>query len=265
MTASDGPAPVLLERDGEVAVITLNRPEKRNAMNVAAQDALLRALEDCRGSAKAIVLTGAGTAFCSGIDLKEAAVDPADSASPRRAKWRRVQETIKDHPSIVIAAVNGFALGGGVSLINSADLAIAAEDAVIGMPEIGFGIYPGVAGPSTQLRLNQKRAAWMVLTAEHIDGRTAAEWGLVNRAVPLEDLAVVVRELANDVARFDAIALEYSKKALWHVPARVAEWSDALEYGEEVGAEIRTRSNAAKVGLTAFESGARNPGQGAGA
>ena len=145
--AAEAETPVLAEYPADgVAMITLNRPAKRNAMNRAARAALVDALDDCRGRAKVIVLTGSGPAFCSGVDLKEAATaqqPPADTAAERRTAWRAVQEEIKRHLAVVIAAVNGTALGGGVTLINSADLALAAEDAQLGMPEIGFGAYPG--------------------------------------------------------------------------------------------------------------------------
>lgn len=251
---------------GGVARITFNRPEKRNAMDFAARRALIQALDDCRGRAKVIILTGAGTSFCSGMDLKEVAaskgIDPHD-AERRHAMWVKVQAEIRDHPAIVIAAVNGFALGGGVTLINSSDLAIAAEEASIGMPEIGFGLYPGMAGPSTQLRLSPKRAAWMVLTAKRISGRTAEEWGLVNQCVPLAELAAEAEALARHIAAFDAVTLEWCKKALQQIPAQISDWNAALEYGESIGMQIRARTGNLDAGLGAFVAGQRNPGQGA--
>ncbi|MCO5066357.1 MAG: enoyl-CoA hydratase/isomerase family protein [Rhizobiaceae bacterium] len=257
---------VLLENLGEdVARITLNRPDKRNAMDLAARRALIGALDDCRGRAKAIILTGSGPAFCAGVDLKEVAAargaDPLD-AEARRAMWIKVQAEIREHPAIVIAAVNGFALGGGATLINSSDLAIAAEEAAIGMPEIGFGLYPGLAGPSTQLRLPPKRAAWMVLTGNRISGRTAEEWGLVNRCVPLSELAQEAEALARHIAGFDAVTLEWCKKALQQVPAIISDWNTALEYGESIGNQIRARTGSLDAGLGAFVAGKRNPGQG---
>jgi enoyl-CoA hydratase/carnithine racemase len=116
---------------------------------------------------------GAGPAFCADIELKEAGERRAQAPDDRDrpSDWRIVQEEIRRHPAIVIASVNGFALGGGVTLVNAADLAVASETAQFGRPEAGFGVYPRLAGPSTQLRLQQKRAAWMVLTAKRIDGR----------------------------------------------------------------------------------------------
>jgi enoyl-CoA hydratase/carnithine racemase len=262
-------SPVLVEHVEEgVSTITLNRPEKRNAMNQAARTGLIEALDECRESrSKVIVLTGNGPAFCAGIDLKEAAAREFDGWEPvtpleRRTTWRSVQEEIKSHPAVVIAAVNGFALGGGVTLINAADLAIAADEAKIGMPEIGFGTYPNLAGPSTQLRVSQKRAAWMVLTADRIDGATAARWGIVNRSVPLADLMDEAIELAKRVAVYNAVALAWSKQALWEIPAHTSDWAAALKYGEDVGIQIQARSGGFRSGLDTFAAGERNPGQG---
>ncbi|MFD1523783.1 enoyl-CoA hydratase/isomerase family protein [Pseudonocardia yunnanensis] len=257
---------VLLEflSDG-VARITLNRPEKRNAMSRQARKELIEALDRCRGAARVIVLTGAGPAFCAGVDLKEVdAAGPAQNALDGDHPWIAVQETIRRHPAIVIAAVNGFALGGGVTLINSADLALASASAEIGMPEIGFGLYPGLAGPSTQLRLGPKRAAWMVLTGRRISGRTAQEWGLVNLAVDPAELQDEALALAVDIAQHDAVTLTWCKKALWEVPMHITDWTAALEYGENVGTQIRSRTSAVGDGLSAFAQGRRNPGQGAG-
>jgi len=268
-------APVLLERieDG-VALITLNRPAQRNAMNRAARVALLDALDECgrpESDVKVIVLTGAGPAFCAGVDLKEVAKEKdapdsgnADSGDPdsRQTNWRAVQEELANHPAVVIAAVNGFALGGGLTLINAADLAVINEDAQLGMPEIGFGLYPALAGPATQLRVSRKRAAWLVLTADRIDGRAAVEWGLANLAVPADQVQAEALSLARRVAAYDATGLRWSKRALWTVPEHISGWSEALDYGEAVGVRIRAEAETTQRGLEAFASGTRNPGQG---
>ncbi|MEU6200879.1 enoyl-CoA hydratase/isomerase family protein [Streptomyces sp. NPDC047061] len=254
---------VLVEhRAGGISRITFNRPAKRNAMNRAARVGIVRALDECRGRSKVIVMTGNGPAFCAGVDLKEGDVSTGDAELDRRSEWAAVQEEIRDHPAVVIAAVNGTALGGGSTLINVADLAVAADEAQIGMPEIGFGLYPTLAGPAAQLRLRPKHAAWLVLTAERIDGTTAAEWGLVNRAVPLQELDATAMALAERVASFDATALEWSKKALWKIPGEISEWTEAIAYGHEVAGELRARSTALAEGLGRFRAGERNPGQG---
>jgi enoyl-CoA hydratase/carnithine racemase len=246
---------ILLDDLGDgVFKITFNRPAKRNAMNRAARTGIVEALDQVRGKAKVVIMTGSGPAFCSGIDLKEELAAPPgyvppDTIEERRSIWKGVQEEIRTHPAVIIAAVNGTALGGGVTLVNTSDLAITAEEAEFGMPEAGFGVYPGLAGPSTQLRTSLKRAAWMVLTAERISGRTAVEWGLVNKAVPLEDLQVEAEALAKKIARYDAATLEWCKKALWQVPMNITNYTAALEYGFAVNAEIRSQNKIDKVAV----------------
>jgi len=170
------------ERHG-FARIVINRPAQRNAVNRAARQGLMRRLDEIRDRFSVAVITGEGESFCAGIDLKEEHADRERGVDTARQEWIDTLLAIRAHPAIVIAAVNGYALGGGMSLINVSDLAIAAHEAQLGMPELGFAAYPGMAGPSTQLVLSRKRAAWMVLTARRIDGRTAEAWGLVNASV----------------------------------------------------------------------------------
>ena len=135
---------VQLEDRGAYALIRINRPDKRNAMSSAARRALMARLEEINGTRKVAVITGTGTSFCSGIDLKEAAAAPTPRAREAGSReWIEALLAIRRHPAIFIAAVNGFALGGGASLINVSDLAIAADEAEIGMPEMGFSTYPG--------------------------------------------------------------------------------------------------------------------------
>ncbi len=244
---------ILLEDRGSYGVITLNRPEKRNAMSSAAQARLQEVLRQTVGRWPAIILTGAGTAFCSGIDLKERRERLARGEempmeySRQGHSWMETVEAIRKHPSIFIAAVNGHALGGGVSLINVCDLAIASEEAQIGMPEITFASYPTIAGPSTQLRILRKHAAWMILTGKSIDGVTAAKWGLVNRAVPAPRLMDEAAAIAARVAEFNPITLDWSKKALDDIPAHVSDWTAALEYGRGVTSVIQNQLGADKV------------------
>jgi enoyl-CoA hydratase/carnithine racemase len=233
-------APMIVEKlDDHVYRITFNRPDKRNAMNQTMRLAFVAALDEVKGKAKVVILTGTGAAFSAGVDRKETHPDSG-------REWRAVQEALRRHPAIFIAAVNGFALGGGTTVINASELAIAAEEATIGMPEVTFGVYPALAGPSTQLRLSQKRAAWLVLTGDRIDGRTAAEWGLVNKCVPLAQLQDEALALARKIAAYDGVTLEYSKRALWDVPHTMSDWTTVLEYGELVNGQIQRRRAALK-------------------
>jgi len=253
---------VIVEDRSAYALIRINRPEKRNAMSHAARVALAEALADARGH-KVIVLTGTGASFCAGVDLKEAAAErEAGGGEAGAREWIDVLLSIRRHPAIVIAAVNGFALGGGSTLINVSDLAIAANEAEIGMPEMGFATYPGMAGPAMQIMLTRKRAAWMVLTARRIDGQTAERWGLVNESVPLAELDRAADALARHVAQFDAAALSESKAALDMIPTRIGDFAGGFDYGRRVNAAIAARSAGQAEGLARFARGEANVTQG---
>lgn len=253
---------VVTEKDG-YAVMRINRFEKRNAMSREMRRALLAAMESLRDRVKVIVLTGCETAFCAGVDLKEAHADQEQGVGEDpHSDWNEVNLAIRRHPAVFIAAVNGLALGGGSTLINVCDLAIAAEEAQIGMPEMGFATYPGLAGPAMQIALSRKRAAWMILTAKRIDGRRAAEWGIVNDCVPRAKLMETAEALARHIAQFDAVALTESKRALDHVPHVISDWRQAFDFGAKVNALIRSKSAAQTEGFARFSGGERNPGQG---
>jgi len=249
------------ERHG-FARIVINRPAQRNAVNRAARQGLMRRLDEIRDRFSVAVITGEGESFCAGIDLKEEHADRERGVDTARQEWIDTLLAIRAHPAIVIAAVNGYALGGGMSLINVSDLAIAAHEAQLGMPELGFAAYPGMAGPSTQLVLSRKRAAWMVLTARRIDGRTAEAWGLVNASVPRASLDAEVEALASHVAQFDPVALHASKRALDVIPAAISDWPQAFAHGLEVNDRIRALTGAQLDGVARFTHGKRNPGQG---
>jgi feruloyl-CoA hydratase/lyase len=254
---------VTVEQRACYAVVGLNRPEKKNALNRAARRDLLATLTSLRAEYRAIVLTGCGDSFCSGVDLKEARADAEAGMAPDpQSDWIEVLIAIREHPAVFIAAVNGLALGGGATLISVCDLAVGAHEAEIGMPEIGFGAYPQFSGPGAQIQLTAKRAAWLVLTAQRIDGRTAETWGMFNRSVPLARLMDEADRLAKIVSAFDAVALSESKRALDMIPASIGGWRQSFEYGLSTNSRIRSLSAAQDEGFSRFSAGERNPGQG---
>ncbi len=255
---------VRLEPGDGFAWIRINRPEKRNAMNQVARDGLREAMERARGRYPVVALTGVDDIFCGGIDLKEVQAQALEGSQQALADWRALNVEIRAHPSVFIAAVNGIALGGGVTLTGVSDLAIAADDAAFGMPEVGFGMYPNPAGPATQLSLSRKRAAWLVLTTERISAATAVEWGLINEAVPRVDLEPRVSELASQLSRFDSATLAHSKRALDQIPLAVDDWAEAFEAGAQANARIAAAGDPAAAALARFRRGERNPGQGNG-
>jgi enoyl-CoA hydratase/carnithine racemase len=255
---------VLVERENGWAVVRINRPDKRNAMNRAARRALLATLGDLAQEAtRVVVLTGMGESFCAGVDLKESRNDAETGTAPEPASdWIEVCVAIREHPAIFIAAVNGVAMGGGATLINVCDLAVAADCAEIGNPEMGFGAFAQFSGPATQYQIAPKHAAWLVLTTERIDGATAAAWGMVNECVPAARLEGRTRELAVRLAGFDGVALTLSKRALDRLPGAERQWRTAFERGMQVNKNIREQSHVQVDGLKRFASGQRNPGQG---
>lgn len=245
------------------AQIRINRESKRNAMNRAARSALLQGLETLRGEARAIVLTGTGASFCAGMDLKEREEDLQAGIEGAGEEWIAVNLAIRRHPAIVIAAVNGLALGGGATMVNVCDLAIASTAASIGCPEMGFSTYPGMAGPAIQLSgVTRKQAAWLVLTTNRIDGSTAERWGMVNACVGPEELLPRAAALAQQIARFDPVALAESKKALDRIPAFITDWQEAMDHGQMVNLAIRSGTTAQAEGGARFAAGLKNPGQG---
>lgn len=254
---------VVVDERESFAIFRINRPDKRNAMNRDTRRALMQAMDSVRGRHKAVVLTGTDSSFCAGIDLKESAADREKGiGEDPLTDWNEVNIAIRRHPAVFIAAVNGTALGGGSTLINVCDLAIAAHEAQIGMPEVGFGSYPGLAGPAMQMALTRKRAALMILTTQRIDGRTAEAWGLVNFSVPLAELMREAEALAARVAQFDSVVLAECKRAMDYIPNVITDWRQAFEYGAKVNTLIRSRTNARNEGQARFERGERNPGQG---
>ncbi|PZW48114.1 vanillin synthase /trans-feruloyl-CoA hydratase [Humitalea rosea] len=255
--------PIVITRHDGWAELRIDRDAKRNAMNRASRDGLLEAFAALRGEMRAIVLTGTGASFCAGMDLKEREEDRKAGIEGAGEEWIAVNLAIRAHPAIFIAAVNGIALGGGATLIGVCDLAIASTKASIGCPEMGFSTYPGMAGPAIQLSgVTRKQAAWLVLTTNRIDGATAERWGLVNECVVPEQLLPRAHALAEQVARFDPMALAESKKALDRIPATITDWQGAMDHGQMVNLTIRSKTTAQAEGNARFAAGIKNPGQG---
>ena len=207
--------PVLVERDGHVLVITLNRPEARNAVNGPLTLAVGTALDGAEkdGAIRAVVLTGSGdVAFCAGVDLK--ALSRGETLNPPGTEQWGFAGVV-NHPisKPVIAAVNGAALGGGTELVLAADLAVAADTATFGTPEVCRGLI-AAAGGLVRLpeQLPRKIAMQLILTGEPIDATTALRWGLVNAVVPADAVRATALELADTIARNAPLAVQASKR-----------------------------------------------------
>lgn len=232
---------IRIEEHGAYARIVIDRPAKRNAMNAAARSQLRATLAAVAGRFAVVILTGTDKSFCAGMDLSDVKADDEVAWEAASRDWIDTLMAIRRHPAVFIAAVNGVALGGGLSLINVCDLAIAANEASIGMPEMGFGIFPMMAGPTTLKRLAPKDAAWLIYTAERIDGPTAREMRLVNRSVPLAELDAAARALAERIGAYSPVALAESKRAMELIPDHIDEWASGMLHGVQVNKLVRAR------------------------
>jgi enoyl-CoA hydratase len=208
---------LLLERRGSVALLTINRPQKLNALNIQTRAEGAAALEELRedDSIRVVVITGAGEkSFVAGADIAE--FEGRTAVSQRDVMTARSLFTAVDtFPKPVIAMINGFCLGGGCELALSCDLRIAGEQARFGQPEINLGIIPGGGGTQRLTRLvGEGKAMELILTGDMIDAQTAYQIGLVNMVVSAADLEAKTMELANRIADKSPVALRMAKEAV---------------------------------------------------
>jgi enoyl-CoA hydratase len=209
---------LLIERDGAVAIVTVNRPAVLNAINAPTLDALERVMLDLQSDedVRVVVLTGAGEkAFIAGADINELAVQAPVGGREHSLKGQRVFRLVETLGKPVIAAINGYALGGGCELAMACTLRIAADTARIGLPEISLGILPGYAGTQRMARLLGKgKALELILTGAPVTADEAARIGLVNRVVPAAALLAEVRSLAANLAARAPVAVRYILSAI---------------------------------------------------
>ena len=206
---------VIVEKDGAIAVVTLNRPQQLNALSYGLVKDLCLAMEslDQDADVRVIVLTGGAKVFAAGADIKEmAGAGPFDAPVEGRLSYRdRVNKISKP----VIAAVSGYALGGGCELAMSCDIIIASETARFGQPEVNIGIIPGSGGTQRLTHVAGKyRAMEMILTAEPISAQDAERIGLVTRVVPVELLLEEAKGIAKKIAAKPLLAIRHAKEAV---------------------------------------------------
>lgn len=204
---------LLLEQDGPVAVVTVNRPKVLNALNAATIAELGRMFADLKAddSVRVVILTGAGEkSFVAGADIGELAANSASGAQAVALTGQGVFARIEQLGKPVIAAVNGFALGGGCELAMACTLRLAADSARFGQPEVNLGLIPGYAGTQRLPRLVGKGVALdLLLTGRMVKADEALAIGLVNRVVPGAELMTAARALAADLAGKPPRSLEY--------------------------------------------------------
>ncbi len=235
MTETSSNGVVAYDVEGGIAWVRFNRPEKRNAMSPTLNRDMMEVLHalEFRDDVGVLVLSGEGAAWSAGMDLKEyfRETEAGGLGAVRQAQresygwWRRLRWYQKP----TIAMVNGWCFGGGYGPLFACDLAFAAEEAQFGLSEINWGILPGGGATKVAVELASFRnAMYHALMGENIDGRKAAEWGLVNEALPLDRLKARVTEVANVLLKKNPVALKATKDAIRRVS--IMSYDDAEDY-----------------------------------
>lgn len=241
---------VLTENDGSgVFSIRLNRPEKRNALNIPLLEELCAAVDAANGDAsvRVIVLRGNGPVFCAGLDLKEAG-DPANSHHSA-ALIARMLSAVYYSSKATIAAVHGAALAGGAGLMSCCDLVIATADTQLGYPEVRRGMVAGLVMTFLRRQLHERHARELLITGEIIEAERAVEIGLVNRCVPTDLLDTAIDQAVEKILKGAPGAIARTKRLfdeLWHHSAQ-ADFERALELHVEV-----RNAHEAQEGMKAF-------------
>ena len=229
---------LLVEHEGAVAIVTINRPQVLNALDAATISELDRAIEglDADAAIRVVIVTGAGEkAFVAGADINEMADETPNRARDRARIGQRVFDRIERLGKPSIAAINGFALGGGCELALACTIRLAADSAKLGQPEVNLGLIPGYGGSQRLPRLiGRGRALEMLLTGQPVTADEAWRLGLVNRVVPRTDLMNVARDLARAIADKPALAVRYVLSAVaagLDMPLEAAQVHEAALFG----------------------------------
>jgi enoyl-CoA hydratase/carnithine racemase len=210
--------PILVEEADHVVTLTLNRPEQRNAMNRPLLDAFLEAIDDVavRRDVRAVVITGAGDrAFCAGADLKERAGMSAEDTRAFLRRIRRVMDHTERLPMPTIAAINGFAFGGGCELALACDIRIMEDGAQIGLTECALGIIPGAGGTQRLPRIvGPSMAKELIFTARRLGAEAACSVGLASHHVGKGEGPAKAKEIADEIKKCAPLAVEAAKAAI---------------------------------------------------
>jgi enoyl-CoA hydratase len=206
---------IIVDIDGDVGVITLNRPKVLNAINHEVMTEVVDAMTgfDAEDKVRVIVLTGSEKAFAAGADVKEMSSEGTVSIllKDQFATWDKIRSIKKP----IIAAVSGYVLGGGCELAMACDIIVASETAQFGQPEINLGIIPGAGGTQRLTRaVGKYKAMEMILTGQMINAYEAKSVGLVNRVVPVELYLEAAKSLAHEIAKKSPLALRLAKEAI---------------------------------------------------
>lgn len=238
---------------GGVARITLNRPEKRNAitseMMSALRDALQRASHDT--AIRLLLIRGAGKDFCAGLDLSEV-LRSGDDEAEALASARRLGDlyiAMRRHPKPIVAAVQGRALGGGAGIATACDLILAAESAQFGYPEVKLGFIPAIVATMLRRAVHERQAMELALTGEPLSAPRAYAIGLINRVIPDAEFEAAVERYVAALAEQSATAMSLSKKLLYETDGMSFEAS--IEAGVQANVQAR-RTDDFKRGIARF-------------
>ena len=246
---------VELERDGGIARIFLNRPQKVNALHAALLDQLAAAVEGLAADdrLRVVVLAGRGKAFCGGADLHDLASLTANTAGAFVGRIHRVCAALRALPVPVVARLHGAVIGGGLEIAAACDLRVAAQDTRFAMPEVKLGIPSVVEAALLPRLMGSGRAAWLVLTGEPIDADRAYEWGLVEALCAASELDRTVARVVQSLVAADPHALRLQKELLqlWDeaplaasIDASVARFAQAYAGGAPAALRRHTISRA---------------------
>ncbi len=236
--------------EGPVATIMLNRPEARNTMSLALVEELLRCFTALRDDAyrdvRVVVLRAAGETFCAGGDLRDMSVASEDGAGIG-ARLDELLRAVNEAPQVVIARIQGAAMGGGLGLVCVSDIAIVDEGATFGLPEVRIGLAPAVISPFVIQRVGFTRARQLMLTGRRFGAAAALEYGLIHEVAPAGQLDAQVAAIVADILKCAPNALRECKRLLFAVLTQ----PDSLEERVATFERLRT-SDEATEGIMAF-------------
>ena len=241
------------ERDGKIAIVTLNRPEKRNAISTPMIEDIFAALNAAQedSSVRVVILTGAGKAFCSGMDLETLQAIAKQTHDENLADSRRMArmfQLVYGFPKPLITAVNGAAIAGGCGLATLSDFTIAAPEAKFGYTEVRIGFIPALVSVMLRRQVGEKQARDLLLTGRIIDAADAFRLGLVNEIVPLDNLMKRAHEVATMYLEASPVSLAMTKRLLMSHDKRMHE---ELELATQENARIRGTEDF-REGLASF-------------
>lgn len=204
-----------VEHDGPVTWLTLNRPERRNALSAELMRGLIDALRAVSRSSQVVVIAGNGPAFSAGHDLGEMVDRHPEFYTELFDICTELMQTVHQIPQPVIARVHGVATAAGCQLVATCDLAVAADTAIFATPGVKIGLFCSTPMVPISRAVGRKRAMQMLLTGEPISADTAVEWGLINRSVPSDQLDVALAELIGEITRFSPAVIGIGKEAFY--------------------------------------------------